>query len=108
MNKRQRKKLGFRPRPFRKDRKLYLKRIAVAKHGVEQAIDQAMLQMTLQECRDHDIRKVELAAEMAVRDILPFSSPWGDEMTILRITKQLPGTVHKINLNFMVDKYERH
>ena len=102
MNKRQRKKAGLKPRPSRRERRLYSKRLAMAEYYIGNEIERGIASMTVQECIDQDLTKVQRLAQEALRNVMPFKDPWGDRLPVINITKQIPGTVHKVRLNFMV------
>ena len=99
MNKRQRKKSGLVPRPSRSSRRSFNKKLRYAQHYIEFAVDLAILNMTVQECRAQDLSKVSKAAEEAARNIIPIRNPWrGGALPIIRIVREIPGQVRKASV----------
>jgi hypothetical protein len=101
MNKRQRKKAGFKPRPSKTVRRNYWKYVRSYELNLNYAVDEAIKRMTVQECRDGDFFKINEAAEEVARGFIPCSNPWG-EMKILTITRQLPAAIHKVKINVLL------
>ncbi len=101
MNKRQRKKAGYKPRPSKTIRRNYWKYVRSYELSLNYAVDEAINRMTVQECRDGDFYKINKAAEEVARGFIPYSNPWG-EVEVLNITRQLPGAIHRVKLNILL------
>ena len=101
MNKRQRKKAGLKPRPSKTVRRSYWKYIRQYELSLHYALDKAIQTMTVQECQQGDFSKLNEAANRVASGFFACKNPWGD-MEVLNITKQIPGSIHKVRLNVLL------
>ena len=101
MNKRQRKKAGLRAKPSRSSCKAYSRYLRTIEHSMSSELDKAILEMTVGEIQNQELAKLNRAAENVFYSVLPVENPRG-EMTIISVSKQLPGEIRKVTINFKV------